>query len=503
MKKCIKCGKKGLFLKIDTNGICPDCERLYQIEQKVSAQNNILNKLKNEISNVEAYKETIKADALSSIEKIIVGKKLDVSALDNCKALKTEEISTIDNSIEKSTKQLNTNTKKILKLKDIHRSIEYSISNFYNHYVNADEFIVNEFDKAILDNLDPTVQLPLHCLDVRDLRKLYKENEKQIQVVLDAYKGKYSTKANITIYKLMVIALNAELQNILYKINYGKLDKAILDVKAVTSKYLKIASDGNQNIVNTITKFIGQIEYLFIKAVEIEYEYFTQKEKIKEEQRTLREQMKQEAEERKALEQQQKQIEKEESKYTTEIDNLRLQLSKSNDEASIKLNEKIKQLENQLKEAYEKKAEITKLQNGKAGYVYIISNLGSYGDSTFKIGMTRRLEPQDRVNELSNASVPFPFDVHSFIFSNDAVNLENTLHKLLHSKRMNKVNLRKEFFNISIDQIENIVTDIEPTCEFKKTMLAEQYNQTLSLTTDFDFNDNIVNDEVAADILSD
>ncbi len=91
----------------------------------------------------------------------------------------------------------------------------------------------------------------------------------------------------------------------------------------------------------------------------------------------------------------------------------------------------------------EKKEEITKLQHGKAGNVYIISNLGSFGDDVFKIGMTRRLDPQERVDELGSASVPFEFDVHSFIFSEDAAGLEAELHRRLNSKRVNKVNRRK------------------------------------------------------------
>ena len=87
--------------------------------------------------------------------------------------------------------------------------------------------------------------------------------------------------------------------------------------------------------------------------------------------------------------------------------------------------------------------------------------------------MTRRLNPQDRVDELSSASSPFKFDVHSFIFSDDAVALENRLHKMLDDKRVNKVNLRKEFFNMNIDNLEKVVTDIDPTAEFNKTMFAE------------------------------
>ena len=109
--------------------------------------------------------------------------------------------------------------------------------------------------------------------------------------------------------------------------------------------------------------------------------------------------------------------------------------------------------------------------------------------------MTRRQDPQDRINELSNASVPFKFDVHSFIFSDDAVGLEGKLHEILNDKRVNKVNLRKEFFKITIDELEQLVNEIEPTAEFNRTMIAEEFRQSLSndstYTTDFtlDFDD--------------
>ncbi|MPN42470.1 hypothetical protein SDC9_190027 [bioreactor metagenome] len=120
------------------------------------------------------------------------------------------------------------------------------------------------------------------------------------------------------------------------------------------------------------------------------------------------------------------------------------------------------------------------MQNGKAGNIYIISNLGSFGDNVFKIGMTRRLDPQERVDELGDASVPFRFDVHSFIFSEDAVSLEFKLHEIFNNKRVNKVNLRKEFFNVSIDELEKAVFELEPTAEFNRTMAAEEYWQSLS-----------------------
>lgn len=188
--------------------------------------------------------------------------------------------------------------------------------------------------------------------------------------------------------------------------------------------------------------------------------------------------MKQEVEERKQLEQQRKQVEKEEAKYIGEINKVKeLLLITDNQDKLSQLNNKIEELQRQLFDVEQKKDDIIKRQNGKAGNVYIISNLGSFGENIFKVGMTRRLEPMDRVKELSDASVPFMFDVHSFIFSDDAVALEQKLHSILEKNRVNKINLRKEFFNVSIDELEKIVTEIDPTAEFNKTIIAEEYRQ--------------------------
>lgn len=212
------------------------------------------------------------------------------------------------------------------------------------------------------------------------------------------------------------------------------------------------------------------------------------KEQARQEQLALKEQMKQEAEERKALEIERKKVEKEESKYTAEIEKLKEQIASSKDEELEKLNARILELQNQLSSVVLKKEEISNLANGKAGNVYIISNLGSFGENVFKVGMTRRLNPQDRVNELGDASVPFKFDVHSFIFSDDAVGLENKLHTILNNKRVNKVNMRKEFFYTNIDELENLVMEIEPTAEFNRTMLAEEFRQSQSTAENYTSN---------------
>lgn len=474
-------------------------KELFRLKKSIEEKNLQINNLNKEITNLEEEKKnkikSLDNEVNAEVEKLRLEKQDEVfkfsEKIENIKseiskeAEKIERVENLNIEAEKLDKKLVRETKKLNKIKPLYNSIQYIIEKYKEQDIfkeNIEELILKEKFHDDEVDFDPTVKLKLHCMDIKELRKAFNENEKCINEVLKKYEGRYNTKANATIYKLMVIALKAEQQNVLYNLKYGKLEKAVEDVKTTTQKYLDIAAEGNQSIFNTMVKFVNEIEFLFIRAVEIEYEYYIKKEQQKEEQARLREQMRQEAEERKLLEQQKKQIEKEEEKYKTEMSKVEEALASSEDNEMLeKLKARLQELQEQLEGVEHKKEDIVKRQNGKAGYVYIISNLGSFGDKTFKVGMTRRLNPQDRVDELGDASVPFVFDVHSFIFSDDAVGLEQKLHDILSDKRTNKINLRKEFFNVSIDELEELVQEIEPTAEFNRTMVAEQYRQTLSI----------------------
>lgn len=390
------------------------------------------------------------------------------------------KIETLRQEEEKLSKQNKAVANRLAKSKELYKSVEYAINNYFDSTPQFENCRLSYASSAAYDDLSPSVILKLHAMDMKSLRKAYRDNDKQIESLMEKYAARYTTKANQTIYKLMIIALRAELQNILYNLKYEKLDTAVEQVKAMTIKYLTIASDGNQNIVGTLTKFIGEIEYMFINAVKIEYNYYVKKEQARQEQMEIREKMKQEAEERKALEEERKKVEAEEQKYNDEIERIQQQMAVTSDSEKDKLNRRILELQGLLSDITIKKEDILRLQNGKAGNIYVISNLGAFGENMFKIGMTRRLNPQDRVDELGSASVPFKFDVHSFIFSEDAVSLENQLHQTLNRHRVNKVNLRKEFFYSSVDELEKLVTSIDPTAEFTKTMLAEEFRQSQS-----------------------
>lgn len=473
-------------LKTENQNLLNDNQNMHQQLQELGAFDyyKILDMTEQLKKEYEAKKLTAQEDFqkhLDSIDKSIAEKNSECqNILNQLEELRSQEV--------KLNKNVKTQTNKLNKSKELVKAINYTFDKYLNYEPSQSTLRFPENQLSELEEISPSVILKLHCMDIKDLRKAYRLNDKQIDSILQKYSARYTTKANQAIYKLMVIALRAELQNILYNLKYEKLDTSIGDVKKVTQKFLKVAAEGNQSIAGTLTKFIGEIEYLFINAVKIEYNYYVKKEQARQEQLAIREQMRQEAQERKALEAERKKVEKEESKYNTEIEKLQNQLQSASSSELEQLNARILQLQAQLSEVVLKKKEISNLANGKAGNVYVISNLGSFGENVFKIGMTRRLNPQDRVDELGNASVPFKFDVHSFIFSDDAVGLESKLHEMLNQKRVNKVNMRKEFFNVTIDELEELVTEIEPTAEFNRTMAAEEYRQSLSTTENYSKN---------------
>jgi hypothetical protein len=500
MATCNKCGKGGLFFKVNLSGRCNECERIAQIQEeerqwqnKIAGLKDQERQLKATIAQIEAeFSATVNSfnemkDNKDELYKEISerAKKAAHNELQDVIAQIEEKknlLASITEECSQSQKAILSNANKLRKIQSLIKSMQYSSKKYFDEEAISKEILADNLQNEAEELLSTTVTLKLQFMNVRELRKLYNQNNKLIQALLVKYQGRYTTKANITIYKLMVIALEAELQNVLYNMRYAKLEKSINDIQSITSKYQNIAIEGNQSIATTVTKFIGEIEYLFIEAIKIEYEYYIQKERIKEEQKAIRDQMRQDAIERKKLEEERKKVEAEQTKYENEIMNIKEQLATADDALAIQqLEERIARIQAQLDEVEKKKEEITKLEHGKAGYVYILSNFGSFGDNTFKIGMTRRIDPLERVNELSGASVPFNYDVHSFIFSNDAPTLEYNLHKQMNNKRVNKVNLRREFFNATIDELEDLVYTLEPSAEFNRTMQAEQYYQSMTV----------------------
>ena len=165
------------------------------------------------------------------------------------------------------------------------------------------------------------------------------------------------------------------------------------------------------------------------------------------------------------------------------LSNINHQISTASDDNIEDLNQKKEEIIQSLSEIDTKIKDIDYREaNQKAGYVYVISNIGSFGEGIYKIGMTRRLNPQDRVDELGDASVPFKFDVHAMIFSEDAPALEAALHRAFEDRKLNLVNQRREFFRVSLDEIKDVVkNNFDKTVEFVDVPDADQYRISLKL----------------------
>lgn len=280
--------------------------------------------------------------------------------------------------------------------------------------------------------------------------------------------------------KQILRCFNAECSNILEHVTVKNVDASRAKIQRSFEAINRIfAVDGVQ---------ISQA-YLASKFEELSliYAYMVKEEEEKEQRRAIREQMLEEEKVRREIERQKQKIEKEEAQFSGEVKKMMGYLQKSRDDAERQLYiDKIKELEEKLKAvAADKENVLQREQNTRAGFVYIISNIGSFGEQVFKIGMTRRLEPMDRINELSSASVPFPFDVHAMIFSEDAPALEAVLHQHFNQVRVNRVNQRKEFFKVDLEEIKKVVLENHnATVKFVDIPNAVEYRETLRLESE-------------------
>ena len=225
-------------------------------------------------------------------------------------------------------------------------------------------------------------------------------------------------------------------------------------------------------------------EYYQAKVDELHlaFEYRQKKQAEKEEQREARAALREAAKLQKEIEEQRKAINKERNHYQNALLSVLKQIE-SSPTPSDELIQKKNELESQLGVIDVKIKDLDYREaNQRAGYVYVISNIGAFGENIYKIGMTRRLNPQDRVDELGDASVPFNFDVHAMIFSDDAPALENALHKAFENRKVNMVNHRREFFNVTLDEIKDVIRqNYDKTVEFVDIPDAEQYRESLKM----------------------
>ena len=276
--------------------------------------------------------------------------------------------------------------------------------------------------------------------------------------------------------RLLMRAYNNECDVIISKVKYTNISKSIEQIKK------------HADAVNRFGQVLGiSIPSIYVdKKVEeaqLAFEFARQKEKEKE---ALREAREEERENRKLAQEvaaKRRELQKEKEKYSNAYTEAKARLEHVKDDEREALLKKISELEEKLNDVDKAVANVDYREaNIKAGYVYIISNIGSFGENVYKIGMTRRLDPMDRIRELGDASVPFGFDVHALIFSDDAPALEASLHRAFEKDKVNLVNPRREFFHVSLADIKEVVkAHYDKTVEFAEVPDADQYRESVEL----------------------
>lgn len=276
------------------------------------------------------------------------------------------------------------------------------------------------------------------------------------------------------IKKLFLHAFNSDCEDVIGKVKYSNYDMSLKKIRQSAESIEKLGKMMSLRVTS---------EYMNAKIEELHlaFEYQLKKQQEKEELKAARAEQREQAKIQKELEEQRKNIEKEQSHYQTALEKLQNQLKLHPDDPDF-LSKK-KEIESRLFDIEKALTNIDYRQaNMKAGYVYIISNIGAFGENVYKIGMTRRLDPQERIDELGDASVPFNFDVHAMIFSDDAPALEAALHRSFENRKLNMVNQRREFFNVTLDEIKEVVKkNFDKTVEFVDIPDAEQYRISMRL----------------------
>lgn len=268
----------------------------------------------------------------------------------------------------------------------------------------------------------------------------------------------------------------------------GKVDSALSKVKYDNYGTIKQQIEDAFNVVIETGRAFRNArvteEYLNARLEELKWAVATNelKKNEQEEQRAIKEQMREEERAQKEIQKAIELAEKEEKMLKKAMEEARKQIETATQEERLAFELKLQELQEKLLIAEDKnKRALSMAQQTRSGHVYIISNIGSFGENIYKIGMTRRLEPKDRVTELGDASVPFSFDIHAMIYSSDAPGLEKTLHKKFANNQVNRVNPRKEFFDVSLSDIKNTVNEMGIEAHWTITAEAKEYYESKAM----------------------
>ncbi|MBX8969460.1 MULTISPECIES: DUF4041 domain-containing protein [Citrobacter] len=352
---------------------------------------------------------------------------------------------------------------------ETYQAVAKSMKNKIEGY--GDEWIVP--NRSVLDELAENYEFADAGKELQKARELTKSLIKTSKAASCDY---VEPNRRNTAIKFVLDAFNGKVDSTLSKIkhnNYGKLSQEIKDA------FELVNFNGSAFRSAKITDIYLQARLNELKWGVAVNEIMLEE---KEEQRRIKEQLREEEKARREYEKAIKEAEKEEKAIQQAIDKATKELMLAGEEQRIALEQKLAELQIKYEEAEAKNQRaISMAQQTRSGHVYVISNIGSFGENVYKIGMTRRLEPLDRVRELGDASVPFSFDVHAMIYSDDAPSLENHLHKVFNDKQVNKVNSRKEFFNVGIKDIKSTIKEMSIDAHWTMFAEAKEYRESLAI----------------------
>lgn len=317
------------------------------------------------------------------------------------------------------------------------------------------------------------------------IREQQKESARNISAVVDSWDNddQYLTrvvwkKLRKDALKLALRSFNSESEYCVDKVKFNNLEKM--------EERIRRSFETCNRLLNATDVYWKDIVLeRKLEELHLAHEYQVKRQEEKESIRQAREDQREQEKLEKEIREARAKIEKERRHFTSALQKLELRLCAANDQQErVELQARIDELTAQNSQLDEEEKLLDyREQNARAGYVYVISNIGAFGEGIYKIGMTRRLEPMDRVDELGDASVPFRFDVHALVFSDNAPELEAKLHAHFAAGRLNKVNGRKEFFRADLKQIESVIrANYDAVVEVVHAAPAEQYRESIRLT---------------------
>ena len=455
---------------------------------------------KAEQSNLQHYKEMIKREVCEELDEKIEKKEEDLDYLDYrfrdtenrlnlavCELNNLEAVGNLDTSIIWKENPSKEEMEQAVKAYNILRFRYDLVNSWMKRYEkdlevaksNLDLFIKERRDEIRNELIHEMYQRVSQCessmlrhlssfvenADIEEIRNQLKIHKHTIKMGL-----RVSTEDSVIKYPLHPIYnmcedyIQLNIANIVKDMKYS-------DWETIKMKVSTLISNIDHLLLSyTDTHFDDD----YLKSV---YNYMEAKYLVVQKQEEEREEHEAQREYERAI----KKALKDEEKAQEALEQKKREMAEAQTQEKIqKLQEQIQGLEKALVEARElRERAMSMAQQTKIGYVYVISNIGSFGKDVYKIGMTRRLDPMERVLELSNASVPFPFDVHTFIYSEDAPALEADLHRRFDAKKVNSINYRKEYFHVTLDEIKAALEEKGVDAQFVDEPDAFQYRESL------------------------